>query len=345
MNAGTSSVAQLALFLRRSSRSRHVCTACRRTVSQRQYASSATAETVELLASPGDRVPPVTQASSPRPSFQVNAGVLLSRPPQITRELTAFEKAFFFYQRRLNDRLALPFTRYFYFKKDTPADTEWKRKQKSRMTPSRDIGVYNAYSKEGWNDELLVGAKESETDHQLEALLKDAEVPGIGSEEMGEAKRESIERPPSRITEADRIGDERSLARKLERTLYLVVKKDEKRYRFPTAPTEGKESLHQAAERIIVQSGGLNMNTWVVGNAPVGHFSFNHSKPRLIQERGVEELGEKTFFMKARIMAGQPNLHENKLGYIDFKWLCKDELEKAVSPRYWSAIKNMLAER
>jgi large subunit ribosomal protein L46 len=165
--------------------------------------------------------------------------------PLLTRELTSFEKAFYFYQRRMNERLAMPFTRYFYFKKDTPADIEWKRKIKDRQTAARDIGVYNAYSEESWNDELLVGAKESETEHQVEALLKDAEVPGVGGSERGESKTEVVERPMSRVTEADKKGDERSLERKLDRTLYLLVQEAQGRWRFPAANLVGRESLHQ----------------------------------------------------------------------------------------------------
>lgn len=331
-------------------------------MSTRRYASTATA-TVETPASPLDVIPPVTQASSPQRAYQIRAGIVLARAPLITRELSSFEKAFFFYQRRLNERLAMPFTRYFYFKKDTPADLEWKRKAKDRQTAARDIGVYNAYSKEGWNDELLVGASESETSHQLEALLKDAEVPGVGSAELSEAKKEKVERPMPRVTDADETGDERSLERRLDRTLYLLVREAQGRWRFPASELVGKESLHQvcrtavsktmhdssliraqAAERIIVQTGGVNMNTWVVGHVPIGFFRFKLGKPRLIEDSGVEEVGEKTFFMKGRIMAGGPNLAENKLGLSDYKWLSKDEIAKQVTPGYWSAIKNMLAE-
>jgi len=287
----------------------------------------------------------VTETSAPQPSFRLSAGVVLSRPPQITRDLTSFEKAYFFYQRRLNERLVLPFTRYFYFKKGTPADLEWKRKQKERQTAARDIGVYNAYSKEGWHDELLVGASESEPEKQLEAIIKDAEVPGIANEELGESSVEPVEKPMPRVTEADKAGDEKSLNRKLQNTLYLIVKGSEGRWSFPTSGLVGKENLHEAAERILVQSGGVNMNTWVVGNVPIGHYNYKFPKAILNKEKGVEEQGEKTFFMKARIMAGQANLAENKLGLADFKWLSKDEIEKTVSPRYWSSVRNMLADR
>ena len=86
------------------------------------------------------------------------------------------------------------------------------------------------------------------------------------------------------------------------------------------------------------------MNTWVVGNVPIGHYHFDYPKPHLI-EGGVKELGEKTFFMKARIMAGQADLQKNELGLVDFKWLAKEEIEKTVSPKYWKSLRNMLAEQ
>ena len=175
----------------------------------------------------------------------MKAGVILSRAPIITRDLTPFEKAFYVYQRRLNERLALPFTRYFYFQKGTPSDFEWKRKIRDRTTPARDIGRYNPYSKDGWNDELLIGATESEPDHQLEAILKDAEVPAVGQEHLEDAARIPVEGPMPRVTEADKAGDEKSLDRKLDRNLYLVVKGQEGNWTFPSASIVGKESLVQ----------------------------------------------------------------------------------------------------
>ncbi|KAL8698105.1 MAG: hypothetical protein Q9201_006759 [Fulgogasparrea decipioides] len=238
----------------------------------------------------------------------------------------------------------MPFTRYFYYQKGTPGDVEWKRKMKERLTPARDIGVYNAYGKEGWNDEVLVGAKESEPENQVEALLKDAEAEVQEGEQ--EVKREVLQKPMPRVTEADRVGDTRSLDRRLQRTLYLVVKKGkEGRWWFPNDGLVGKESLHTAAERIIVHAGGVNMNTWVVGNIPLGHFILNYKTSKEDKEKPQGFRGEKFFFMKGRIMAGQANLNDNKLGLTDFQWLAKDEIQKLLIPRDWNAVKNILAER
>lgn len=348
---------------------RSVCRSCRNTRS-RNYASVA-ASAVQSEDQVAQHIPPVAQ-TAPQTSYAVNAGVVLSRPPQITRDLHPFESAFYLYQRRLNERLALPFTRYFYYKKKTPADLEWKRKIRQRLTPARDIGRYKAYGAEAWNDELLMGAQESDRQWQVERLLEDAEQTGAEKQAEGsgaettvpgggkKVEHEPVERPMSRITEADLKHDVKSLDRLLQRTLYLLVKNKDGHWIFPQ-DTLTKETLHavggyyihsrdnvtdshQAAYRILNESAGVNMNTWIVGNVPIGHHQQEHVKA-VKTASGLNELGLKTFFMKARIMAGQANLKGNKHGLTDFKWLAKEEIQKEVDHKYWHSIQNMLVDR
>lgn len=208
-----------------------ICESCRRFAS-----AAAPAE----APAPNATIPPVVEASAPQEAYRVSAGVLLSRPPVLTRDLHPFEKSLYLYQRRLNERLALPFTRYFYYPTNTPGDIEWKRKIRQRKTIPRELGNYNPW-KDGWNDELLVGAKESEPDHQRETLYKDADdVGSTGPEEL--TKKEPIEKPQSRITLADKFNDRKSLDRKLSRTLYLLVR-DGNEWRFPQDRLKGKEPL------------------------------------------------------------------------------------------------------
>lgn len=119
---------------------------------------------------------------------------------------------------------------------------------KQRLTPARDIGRYQGYGEEAWNDELLVGAKESEFEHQVEKLLEDAENSGAepGAVDTPGAKkveREAVDRPMPRITEADKKGDVKSLNRALQRTLYLLVKNKEGRWEFPQDRLK-EEHLH-----------------------------------------------------------------------------------------------------
>ena len=176
---------------------------------------------------------------------KLSAGVLLTRSPQITRPLTSFEKSFYLYQRRLNERLALSFPRYFYIKRGTPADVEWKRKIKARMTPARDIGIYYAYGKDKWNDELLLNAKESEPEHQVNALLEDARPVENDVNEDAAIKDKGIESPTPRVTNADKASDEQSLNRLLDRSLHLLVKDAQSNWRLPSDVITVEENLHQ----------------------------------------------------------------------------------------------------
>ena len=261
----------------------------------------------------------------------------------------------------------MPFTRYFYFKKDTPADHDWKLKAKERNgQAARELGGYNPYGELGWNDELLVGDERSETSYLVDSLVKDAQVRAvegkdgrpIEAKDGGDGEGGVVERPLSPWTEADKQKDVRRLDRNLARTLYLVVKNEKGGWELPAGELVGRENLHQvgmrsshgrglanilkAAERILVQSAGVNMNTWIVGHVPIGHHIV---EPYIYPETSARRDGAKTFFMKARIMAGQASLADNSFGLTDFKWLTKQELRQHMAPRYFSFIKNMLADR
>lgn len=128
---------------------------------------------------------------------------------------------------------------------------------KQRLTPARDIGRYKGYGEEAWNDEVLVGAKESDFQWQVERLLEDAETTGTEDQPGQEAAEaptalktqkkvdhEAIERPMSRVTEADEKNDVKSLNRLLQRTLYLLVKNKEGQWMFPQ-DTLNKETLKE----------------------------------------------------------------------------------------------------
>ena len=107
--------------------------------------------------------------------------------------------------------------------------------------------MYNAYGEEGWNDELLVGDRMSEPEEQVERLLRDAEVEVKQRDIEGEGevvKKEQVEKPMPRVTEADKAGDMKSLNRALQNTLYLVVKSGKGQWGFPSAELAGQESLH-----------------------------------------------------------------------------------------------------
>lgn len=87
------------------------------------------------------------------------------------------------------------------------------------------------------------------------------------------------------------------------------------------------------------------MNTWIVGRVPVAHHIV---KPVLDNKSGSPALvkrGEKVFFLKGRIMAGQADLAGNKHGLTDFKWLTQEELQEVLHPQYYRSVKGMMELR
>ena len=116
-----------------------------------------------------------------------------------------------------------------------------------------------------WDDEVKVGDRTGEREEVVESLVRDAEgflrkdkdedEEGGEGEKEGEKERvevtggsrqkigKEVPKPVERISDADRRGDERSLSRKMERTLYLLVQKNGV-WGFPTSRLGPKESLH-----------------------------------------------------------------------------------------------------
>lgn len=251
-----------------------VCSSCLHRLSYQSRRNAATAAAAPEQAQSQNQanvVPPVT-STGPRKAYRLMSAPVVSRAPMITRDLTDFEKAYYMYQKRLNERLAMPFTRYFYYKKGTPADIEWKRKARTRITPARDIGVYDAYGEEGWNDELLVGDRQSEPEVQVESLIRDVEGRDvISGRKVGDAEADgeaisgdmregegtkkdvaqAVERPAPRETEADRTGDVKSLNRKMDRSLYLLVKNASGVWRFPEDRVHGLETMSQVKPSLL----------------------------------------------------------------------------------------------
>ena len=91
----------------------------------------------------------------------------------------------------------------------------------------------------------------SEPEDQIERFVKDAEVEVKERNIEGEGevvKKEMIERPMPRITEADKNGDLKSLNRRLEKTLYLLVKGAKGVWELPSSVLEKKESLHTVSQ-------------------------------------------------------------------------------------------------
>ncbi|KUI59841.1 54S ribosomal protein L17, mitochondrial [Cytospora mali] len=342
-----------------ASRAPQICTQCAHSqrsipATRRSYSASPHAMPVEtsVTTPPVDpSLVPELKTDHPTSLYSLKAGIILSRPPLLTRKQTPFEKAFYLYQKRLNERVSTPFARSFYYKPGQPATIDFSIKWAERgHTMAREIGRMVRSGKWAWDDELLVGKGDelAEPDRVREALYTDAES---RVSEDGEAltfeDRIRIERPLPRETEADRTGDVRRLDRALDRTLYLVVKKKRTGvWRFPQARVHPEEGLHEAAARALTGSAGINMNTWMVGRVPI---AYEHREPVYKDgangEKEIKTYGADVFYLKGRIMAGQVDLTDNQWGIDDFKWLTREELEKQIGGQTFRSVKNSMSLR
>ncbi|CAN8096770.1 unnamed protein product [Discula destructiva] len=281
----------------------------------------------------------------PKSLYRLRAGIILSRPPILTRAPTAFENAFYLYQKRLNERISSPFARTFYFRKGQPAHVDFALKfEDRRHTMSREVGRLTRIGRDAWDDEALIdnGAEYASPDYVRERLYTEAESRvSEDGEPLSFADRLQIERPLPRETEADRTGDVRRLDRALSRTLYLVVKDQRGRWHFPTDDVRPDEGLHETAARALAGTAGVNMNTWMVGRHPIAH---EKHEPRYTDDktteggRALKARGANNFYLKGRIMAGQADIAGNEFGVTDFKWLTKDELKEQLQPVLYSSV-------
>ncbi|MBE3047644.1 hypothetical protein IMZ48_35055 [Candidatus Bathyarchaeota archaeon] len=220
----------------------------------RQLASTRPYTAAAAEATPSTPDAPPSPATSPR--SLIRAGVILTRAPLLTRSETPLESAYYFYQKRLNERLTLPFTQAAFFKRDTPPQLDWAEKLRERGgVVAREIGQYNGRSASAWDDELRVGDGLSGQEALRDSILKDAEARvSEDAEVIPLEDRVPVERPLDRVTEADRTGDVKRLDRELARTLYLVVQKEDGKWEFPTASVSTDEALHDVRTQSLSTS-------------------------------------------------------------------------------------------
>ncbi|KAF3770149.1 hypothetical protein M406DRAFT_34006 [Cryphonectria parasitica EP155] len=316
---------------------------------KRSYSSNtpASATTNPSSLSP-NIMPPTTNLLHPKSLYRLRAGIILSRPPILTRTQTPFEAAFYLYQKRLNERLSTPFARQFYYREGQPAGVDFAIKFGERShVMAREIGRLTRKGRDAWDDEALVeeGQKLSDPDYIREKLYTEAES---RVSEDGEAlsfeDRLRIERPLARETEADRTGDVRRLDRKLDRTLYLIVKNQKERWVFPHDEVRPDEGVHETASRALEDTAGVNMNTWMVGRHPI---ALEHREPiygtdEEGKNRTLKVRGTNVFYLKGRIMAGQVDLTDNEYGITDFKWLTKEELKEHLQPGLYESVEKSM---
>jgi large subunit ribosomal protein L46 len=156
-------------------------------------------------------------------------------------------------------------------------------------------------------------------------------------------------RPASRETEADRSGDRRSLRRRLDQRIFMLVRQKGAKqgstsgpaphggWSFPIAEPEKDESTRLAAERALSEAlaPDARMQRFFVGNAPAGHAELAVEGTTSFKGEGHGEGDERTcekadegrllFFHRCQLIKGQPALRAGG-PYTDLAWVARDEL-------------------
>lgn len=143
-------------------------------------------------------------------------------------------------------------------------------------------------------------------------------------------------------TEADNSGDVRTIFRKMDQFLFLVVQdKSTGEWGFPKRHHEEGETMREAAKKAMDECLGNSIETFLVGNAPLGHFleskvggvpvaaggggsdggGDSDGAQKEIVGEGKTGGGKGTnFYHRAQWLEGELRLEPK---YKDFKWLTK----------------------
>jgi large subunit ribosomal protein L46 len=249
----------------------------------------------------------------PRPSLYT--AVILNRSPTLTRTPTSFERAYYGYQARLQRALHNPFPYEFYFKPGSLLESKFNLEERKRDRKAFGPGF-------GADHPLAPGA-------------------GVSAQDLKKFGRDEDETPAPRVHASDESGELKSLDRKGQRNLYLLVKQTtdaaNTTWRFPESEvTTSGELLHESAARDLKGLCGEGMDTWIVSRKPIGLYEIQPPAPDTSASPKTS-----IFFFKAHIMAGQV---KPSTSVADFAWLTKKEIEKRVDERYWEGVKDMLSD-
>ncbi|KIK81117.1 hypothetical protein PAXRUDRAFT_833088 [Paxillus rubicundulus Ve08.2h10] len=291
--------------------SRSVLSSCRR--SPRAVLSHSFATEVQPTES-GASTSPVTPPTYPKKTSRPNlhTAIILNRSPLITRTPTPFEKNFYAYQARIHRALHNPFPTEFYFKQGSPLETRFtiEERRRERKAFGAPFGVDKS------------------------------EEPNEAAELMEIAMRDEVDESMPRVHDSDIKKDFKSLNRRGQRNLYLLLKTQENGkdvWRFPQGNIEKDEFLHVAAHRSLDAECGRHMDTWIVSRNPIG---VHHPPKPAVTSDDVKD--DVVFFYKAHILAGQ--VRPDPKRYQDFAWLTKGEISQRTNESYWLGIKDMLSD-
>lgn len=157
--------------------------------------------------------------------------------------------------------------------------------------------------------------KEGKIQIDLDAVAKQTALDAMDQWKMERSKFQ----PAPRITDADKSNDLKSIDRKLDHSLTLLIEQqlgDNTLFLLPQGKIVDGETLYDTAQRVIKESCGDAIQATVYGKAPCGFYKYKYPK----EVRGGS-IGAKVFFYRAILRSG--NVDAKRANY---EWLAKDEL-------------------
>ncbi|GFN84514.1 39S ribosomal protein l46, mitochondrial [Plakobranchus ocellatus] len=141
--------------------------------------------------------------------------------------------------------------------------------------------------------------------------------------------------PASRVTQADEQQNQKSVERRLESSLYLLVKQNiagREHWVLPQATWENGETLRQTAERALSSVCG-DVKATVLGNAPCAVAKYE--PPKEDEEKPI-----KLFFYKAWYREGNVNTDSGLAS--DYVWVTKEEFKDFCHNSYNGHLKKFI---
>jgi large subunit ribosomal protein L46 len=286
-----------------------------------------------------------TSAVSSASANAIRSSLVLSRIPIVTKDVPEFEKLFYNYQEQLERRLMWTFPKWYYFKKGTVAEREFREAQINPIPYYKGVWYPNGqpdlkHSRDRrFKQDVILPKKHRE--HEEGAALGEDGLPLPDLDDVGRPIK-----PNSRITKADETNDQSSLERKLPRTLYLLIQDKKGEWKFPTfevSEQDHSKGLHQVAEDGLRTLGGDKINTWSVSNTPAALIKYD-TKGKIISD---ESAPVNEFLVKSHIVAGKFDLDAASSTDADvkaFKWLAKEELAELLNKEYYAKISHILSQ-
>jgi large subunit ribosomal protein L46 len=166
------------------------------------------------------------------------------------------------------------------------------------------------------------------------------ETPLQTAQEFEDACKKELEQFQfaNRMTEADEKNDTTSTERNLTKSLLLVTKQrlgKQSYWLLPQGLRQEGETMRQAAERVLRDNCGSNLQSKFMGNAPCGFYKYRYPKSANIEQ----SVGMKVFFFKAQLIEGNVSRDVCK----DFKWLTQKELD-IMHDAYLKSVKMFLID-